>query len=78
MFETSNAGWQNLTDVIYTDFTNKYLEDIFCESCTPANYKIPNDYVKVNLLSLREGILASLYPKAYLLILSYIIPTVGV
>ena len=35
---------------------NIYFEDIFCESCTPPNYKIENDYFKVNLLSLRKGL----------------------
>lgn len=34
-----------------------YFQDIFCESCAPANYKTPNDYVKLNLLLLREGFL---------------------
>ena len=67
---------------------NLYFEDIFCETCAPANYKTPNDYVKVNLLSLREGLfnfyiilkpelfyeIAVLYPRAYQLILSIIIP----
>ena len=43
-----------MTDVIYTDFMNINFGDISCESCTPTNCKIRNDYVKVNLLSLRE------------------------
>lgn len=34
----------------YFDFMSIYIEHIFCESCTPANYKTQNDYFKVNLL----------------------------
>ena len=82
------AAAKNLTDVIYTDFMNIYFEDIFCESCTPINYKTPNDYVKVYLLSLRKGLvnlyiilkpelfykIAALYPGVYPLFLSIIIP----
>ena len=34
-----------------------HFQDIFCESCAPANYKTPNDCVKVNLLLLCEGLL---------------------
>ena len=66
---------------------NIYFEDIFCESCTPVNYKAPPDYFQINLLSLREGLLnlyiifkpqffyeiAALYLRFYLLILSIII-----
>ena len=67
---------------------NIYFENIFCESYTPTNYKTPNDYFKVNLLSLRDGLfnlyiilklelfyeIAALYPRAYFLILPIIIP----
>ena len=49
-----------MTHVIYSDFMNIYFEDVFSESCTPASYKTPNDYFKVNLLSLHE-ILFNLY-----------------
>ena len=85
------AGAQNLIDVIYTDFMNIYFEDILCKNCTPANYKTPNDYFEVNLISLREELfnlyitlnpellyeIPTLYPRAYLLILSFIIPNCG-
>ena len=67
---------------------NIYFENIFSESYIPANYKTPNDYFKVNLLSLRDGLfnlyiilklglfyeIAALYPRAYFLILPIIIP----
>ena len=67
---------------------NIYFEDIFCESSTPANDKTPNDYCKVNLLSLCERMfnlyiilkpelfyeIGTLYHKAYLLILPISIP----
>ena len=57
---------------------NIYFGDIFCKSCGPANYKAPNDYVKVNLLSLLQELfnfytilkpelfceIAALYPRA--------------
>ena len=85
------TGAQNLIDVIYTDFINIYFEDILCQNCSHANYKTPNDYFEVNLLSLREGLfnlyiilkpemfyeIPTLYPEAYLLILSIIIPNCG-
>ena len=67
---------------------NIYFENVFCERCTPANYKTRNDYFIVNLLLLRERLFnqyiiikltlfyetAALYPRAYLLILPIIIP----
>ena len=66
---------------------NIYFADIFCEICTPGNYKTPNDYTKVNLLLLRDMLfnlyiilkpkliyeIAVQYPRSYLLILSIII-----
>ena len=33
---------------------NIYFENILCESCTPANYKTPNYYFKVNFPSLSK------------------------
>ena len=72
----------------YTNFMNIHFEVIFWESSTAANYKTPNDYFKVNFLSRREGLfnlyvilkpelfyeIAALYPRAYPLILSIVIP----
>ena len=60
---------------------NIYFEDIFCGSCAPTNYNTPNDYIKVNLLSLRE-VVFNLYiifktELFYEIVLSIIIPNCG-